>query len=181
MAQTKTKSPKSKRSSGASTKRASKGASRSSKARSKSSSTTKRKPASSKSKSKSRSTGTRSKSSRSKPSAPKGKDRSTLDKMKVPATAAGATLLAVAGGMAATRNGSKGGLLGGRGKSKLPSPRSGLKSIKKIDLKKIDLPKPEEAIDWVEEKAKGVGDAGYRVADLTSQARSVRRAVAGDD
>ena len=102
--------------------------------------------------------------------------------MKVPATAAGATLLAVAGGMAATRNGSKGGLLsGGRGKGKLPSARSGLKSLKKIDLKKIDLPKPEEAIDWVEEKAKGVGDAGYRVADLTSQARSVRRAVSGDD
>jgi hypothetical protein len=83
--------------------------------------------------------------------------------------------------MAATRNGSKGGLLGGgRGKSKLPIPRSGLKSLKKIDLKKIDLPKPDEAIDWVEEKAKGVGDAGYRVADLTSQARSVRRAVSGD-
>jgi hypothetical protein len=99
--------------------------------------------------------------------------------MKVPATAAGATLLAVAGGMAATRNGSKGGLLsGGRGKGKLLSPRSGLK---KIDLKKIDLPKPDEAIDWVEEKAKGVGDAGYKVADLTSQARSVRRAVSGDD
>ena len=95
--------------------------------------------------------------------------------MKVPATAAGATLLAVAGGMAATRNGSKGGLLSGGRKGKLPIPRSALKS-----LKKIDLPKPNEAIDWVEEKAKGVGDAGYRVADLTSQARSVRRAVSGD-
>lgn len=101
--------------------------------------------------------------------------------MKVPATAAGATLLAVAGGMAATRNGSKGGLLSGGGKGKLPIPRSALKSLKKIDLKKIDLPKPDEAIDWVEEKAKGVGDAGYRVADLTSQARSVQRAVSGDD
>lgn len=178
MAQTKTKSPK--RSSGASPKRASKSASRSSKARSKSSSTAKRKPAASKSKSKARSTNTRSKT-RAKPSTAKAKSRSTLDKMKVPATAAGATLLAVAGGMAAARNGSKGGLLSGHGKSKLPSPRSGLKSLKKIDLKKIDLPKPDEAIDWVEEKAKGVGDAGYRVADLTSQARSVRRAVAGDD
>jgi hypothetical protein len=180
MAQTKTKSPKSNRSSGTSPKRASKGASRSSKSRSKGSSSSKRKPASSKSKSKARSTKTRSKSS-SKPSTGKAKSRSTLDKVKVPATAAGATLLAVAGGMAATRNGSKGGLLGGgRGKSKLPIPRSGLKSLKKIDLKKIDLPKPDEAIDWVEEKAKGVGDAGYRVADLTSQARSVRRAVSGD-
>jgi len=66
--------------------------------------------------------------------------------MKVPATAAGATLLAVAGGVAATRNGSKGGLLSGGGKSKLPSPRSGLKGLKKIDLKKIDLPKPDVAI-----------------------------------
>ena len=61
----------------------------------------------------------------------------------------------------------------------LPSPKSGLKSLKKIDLSKIDLPKPEEAIDWVEEKAKGVGDAGYRVAELTSQARSVRKTVSG--
>lgn len=92
--------------------------------------------------------------------------------MKVPATAAGATMLAVAGGMAAARNGSK----GGRGKLGLPGARAGLKT-----LKKIDLPKPEEAIDWVEEKAKEVGDAGYRVADLTSQARSVRRAVSGKD
>ena len=132
------------------------------------------------SKSKTRSTDTRSKST-SKPSTAKAKGRSALDKMKVPATAAGATLLAVAGGMAATRNGSKGGLLGGgRGKGKLPGARSGLKSLKKIDLKKVDLPKPDEAIDWVEEKAKGVGDAGYRVADMTSQARSVRRAVSGD-
>ena len=61
---------------------------------------------------------------------------------------------------------------GGRGKRGLPSPKSGLKSLKKIDISKIDLPKPEEAIDWVEEKAKGVGDAGYRVAELSSQARS---------
>lgn len=172
MAQTKTKkSPK--RSSGASPKRASKSASRSSKSKSKA-------PKSKSPKSKARSTNTRSKT-RAKSSTAKAKSRSTLDRMKVPATAAGATMLAVAGGMAAVRNGSKGGLTGGRGKGKLPSPRSGLKSLKKIDLKKIDLPKPDEAIDWVEEKAKGVGDAGYRVADLTSQARSVRRAVSGDD
>jgi hypothetical protein len=101
--------------------------------------------------------------------------------MKVPATVAGAAMLAVAGGLAA-RNGNKGGLLsGGRGKLGLPSPKSGLKSLKGIDLSNIDLPKPEEAIDWVEEKAKGVGDAGYRVAELSSQARSVRKAVSGKD
>jgi len=94
--------------------------------------------------------------------------------------------------MAASRNGKKGGLLGGgRGKLGLPSAKSGLKSLKKIDLpkvdmpkvdlSKIDLPKPDEAIDWVEEKAKDFGDAGYRVAELSSQARNVQKAVSGKD
>jgi hypothetical protein len=195
MAQTKTK-PK-KRGTGGKSTSGSKNASQSAKARSGSSST-KRKSTSSKakSKSKSRSSGMGS-SSRSKSSTTKrtggnrgkssqrssGGGRSALETMKVPATVAGAAMLAVAGGLAASRNGSKSGFLpgGSRGKLGLPSPKSGLKSLKRIDLSKVDLPKPEEAIDWVEEKAKGVGDAGYRVAELTSQARSVRRAVSGDD
>jgi hypothetical protein len=102
--------------------------------------------------------------------------------MKVPATVAGAAMLAVAGGLAASRNGSKSGLLPGGGrKLGLPSPRSGLKSLKGIDMSKVDLPKPDDAIDWVEEKAKGIGDAGYRVAELSSQARSLRKALSGDD
>jgi hypothetical protein len=202
MAQTKTK-PKKRSTAGKAT-GGSKNASRSPKAGSGSSSTTnktKRKSTSSKakpqpkSKSKSRSSRAGS-SSRSKSSATKrsggsrgkkssqrssGGGRSALETMKVPATVAGAAMLAVAGGLAA-RNGNKGGLLsGGRGKLGLPSPKSGLKSLKGIDLSNIDLPKPEEAIDWVEEKAKGVGDAGYRVAELSSQARSVRKAVSGKD
>jgi hypothetical protein len=103
----------------------------------------------------------------------------------MPATVAGAAMLAAAGGLAASKNGSKGGMLSGGGrKLGLPSAKSGLKSLKKVDmsksLKKVDLPKPEEAIDWVEEKAKNVGDAGYRVAELTDQARSVRKMVSGD-
>ena len=90
-------------------------------------------------------------------------------------------MLAAAGGLAASKNGSKGGLLpGGGGKLGLPSAKSGLKSLKKIDISKVDLPKPEEAIDWVEEKAKGVGDAGYRVAELSSQAQSLRKRFSGD-
>jgi hypothetical protein len=55
----------------------------------------------------------------------------------------------------------------------------------KPDLKKglkiIDLPKPDAAmIDWVEEKARGVGDVGYRVAELSSQARRMQKAMSGD-
>ena len=95
-------------------------------------------------------------------------------------------MLAAAGGLAASKNGSK----GRGGKLGLPSAKSGLKSLKKIDLpkvdlskvdlSKVDLPDPEEAIDWVEEKAKGVGDAGYRVAELSSQAQTLRKRFSGD-
>jgi len=105
--------------------------------------------------------------------------------MKVPATVAGAAMLAAAGGLAASKNGSKGGMLSGSGrKLGLPRAKSGLKSLKKIDmpkvnLSKVDLPDAEDAIDWVEEKAKDVGDAGYRVAELSSQARNVRKMVSG--
>lgn len=203
MAQTKTKPKKrstggkptggSKKSSGSAKRRspgasAKKSKSAPSRAKSKSQST------SSKAKSNSRSSATKSKakSTKSKSSANKsnGGGRSALEKMKVPATVAGAAMLAAAGGLAASKNGSKGGLLPGRGsKLGLPSPKSGLKSLKKadlskslkkVDLSKVDLPKPEEAIDWVEEKAKGVGDAGYRVAELSSQAQSLRKRFSGD-
>jgi hypothetical protein len=197
MAQTKTK-PK-KRSTGGKSTSGSKNASRSTKARSGSSST-KRKSTSSKaktqSKSKPRSSGTGS-SSRSKSSATKrtggnrgkssqrssgGGGRSALETMKVPATVAGAAMLAAAGGLAASKNGSKGGLLpGDRRKLGLPSPKSGLKSLKAIDMSKVDLPKPDDAIDWIEEKAKGIGDAGYRVAELSSQARSLRKSFSDGD
>jgi hypothetical protein len=69
--------------------------------------------------------------------------------------------------MAATRNrnGRSGRLRGVTGKKLVKS------------LKRIDLPKPDEAIDWVEEKAKGVGDASYKVAEMTSQARSAKKAI----
>src|SRR5215204_5865254 len=206
MAQTKTKPKKrstggkstsgSKKTSGAakgrsSSSRANKQKSTSSKAKSTSS---KAKSSSSKgsarSKSKSRSGGKGAKRSKSSAAKQNGGGRSTLEKMKVPATVAGAAMLAAAGGLAASKNGSKGVLPGGGKKLGLPGGKSGLKSLKKIDMpkvdlgktmSKVDLPKPEEAIDWVEDKAKGVGDAGYRVAELTSQARSLRKMVSGDD
>jgi hypothetical protein len=118
-----------------------------------------------------------------------------MDRAKGPATAAGMALLGAAGMAAASRGSKKNGLLSGaRGRSlslptskqsnlgkalKRPSmPRPDLKKAKKA-LKGMDLPKADEAIDWVEEKAKGVGDAGYRVADMTSQARTVKKAVSG--
>jgi hypothetical protein len=199
------------RSAGSSSTKSRNGSSSATKRKSTSTKAKSRPKAKSQSKSKSRS-GSAGSSSRSKSSATKraggsrgksgqakksgqsksGAGRSTLDSVKGPATVAGAALLAVAGGVAASRNGSKGGLLrGGSRKLGLPSAKSGLKSLKKIDLpkvdlpkvdlSKIDLPKPDEAIDWVEEKAKDVGDAGYRVAELSSQARSVRKAVSGKD
>jgi hypothetical protein len=122
-----------------------------------------------------------------------------LDKAKVPAMAVGAALLGAAG-MAAARSGGNGrsGLLpGGRGsKLRLPKPKSGvakaigkagrsLPSLPKPDLKEglkgMGLPQPDGPIvEWVEETAKGVGDAGYRVADMASQARRVQKAL-GDD
>jgi hypothetical protein len=79
----------------------------------------------------------------------------------------GAALLAVAGGVAASHNRS--------GKSGLARGASG-KNLKKA-VKKIDLPKADDAIDWVEQKAKGLGDASYKVAEASSQARSAKKAV----
>ena len=113
-----------------------------------------------------------------------------LDKVKGPATAVGAALIGVAGGVAASRNGKRGsGLLSKGHGSKLSLPKPNSKSgigkalsapALKKSLKSINLPKPDASmIDWVEEKAKGVGDAGYRVADMTSDARRVKKAVSG--
>src|SRR4051794_15871248 len=67
-----------------------------------------------------------------------------LEKLKGPATATGAALLAVAGGVAATRS--------RKGKSGLVKGLSGKKVMKAV--KKVDLPDPDDAIDWIEEKAK---------------------------
>jgi hypothetical protein len=92
-----------------------------------------------------------------------------VSKLKGPATATGAALLAVAGGVAASRSrSSKSGLIGGV---------SGKKVMKTI--KKVDLPDADDAIDWIEKKAKGLGDAGYKVAEASSQARSAKKAVSG--
>jgi hypothetical protein len=38
------------------------------------------------------------------------------------------------------------------------------------------MPKSDgSTIGWVEEKAREIGDAGYRVADLTSEARRLQK------
>ena len=113
--------------------------------------------------------------------------KSLLEKTKVPATAIGAAALVGAAGLAAAQSGKRNSkLLGGRNsKLGLPKPKSGIK-LPKPDLKKglenVSLPKLDSStIDWVEEKAKGVGDAGYRVAEMTGQARRVRKAITGDE
>ena len=145
----------------------------------------------------SRSTSTRSTSSRSKSrrgsSSGKGSQASSggsggiVEKAKKPAAAVGVALLGAAGVVAAQRNG-KGGvtkLLPGKRSSALshlPKLGSGLpKPDLKKGMKNIKMPKLDaDTIDWVEEKAKGLGDASYRVAEMTDQARKVRKAVGGD-
>jgi hypothetical protein len=101
-----------------------------------------------------------------------------LQKAKVPATAAGIALIGIAGGLAASGRSGKGRsslLPGGRGPK---VPRVDLKEA----LKGISVPKPDgSTIDWIEEKAKGVGDAGYRVAELASEARGIQKTVSGED
>jgi len=117
-----------------------------------------------------------------------------LEKAKAPAAAVGAALIGAAGVAAARSSGKRrsGVLPGGRSpKLSLPRSKAGLRkafgrsNMSVPDLKKalkgVNLPKPDGSmIDWVEEKAKGVGDAGYRVAEMTSQARRVQKAVSGD-
>jgi hypothetical protein len=86
----------------------------------------------------------------------------------VPATAAGAVLLGAAGVIAA-RSGGK-------------SRRSKILSGVQKGLKGIDLPKPDASmIDWVEKNAKNFGDASYRVAELSGQARGVQKALNGKE
>ena len=99
-----------------------------------------------------------------------------MSKLKGPATATGAALLAVAGGVAASRSrsGGKSGLMRGVGGKKAISGKKVMKTIKKVDL-----PDADDAIDWIEKKAKGLGDAGYKVAEASSQARSAKKAVSG--
>ena len=89
------------------------------------------------------------------------KHGSPLDKLKGPATATGAALLAVAGGLAATR------ARNGHGRRR--------KLVK--SLKRIDLPSADAAIDWVEKRATDVGDAADKAEQMTSTARKVKKAL----
>lgn len=98
-----------------------------------------------------------------------------MDRAKGPAAAAGMALLGAAGMAAASRK--------DRRRRRLPKPsvtvpRPDLTKAKKA-LKKVDLPTADDAIDWVERRARVVGDTGHRVADATSQARTVKKAVTG--
>lgn len=82
-----------------------------------------------------------------------------VQKAKAPALAAGGMLLGAAGGVAAARRSKQ------RGR-KLPRPK----------LKSVSLPKSGgSTVAWFGEKAKAVGDAGYRVADMSSQAAKVEK------
>jgi hypothetical protein len=121
--------------------------------------------------------------------------RGVLEKAKGPATAAGVALLGVAGGIAAARGGGKrrsglmpkGGLPGlGNGKVKssltkaLPQAGKGIAhALPKPDLKgALEKVKPDgSVIDWVEENAKSLGDASYKVAEMSEDARRVRKAL----
>jgi hypothetical protein len=113
----------------------------------------------------------RNSSAKANGSSPVSKAGGSLEIVKGPATARGAALLAVAGGVAAASASRS------RGKSGLTRGVSGKKVMK--TLKKVDLPDADDAIDWIEKKAKGLGDAGYKVAEASSQARSAKKAVSG--
>jgi hypothetical protein len=117
-----------------------------------------------------------------------------LEKAKGPATMAGAALIGVAGGIAAVRGGGKrrSGLISGAGRSglmagvgkALSKPNLNGLSTRGLDLKGrldgLNLPKSDgSTIGWIEEKAREFGDAGYRVADLTSEARRLQKGGSG--
>lgn len=144
MAQTKTKSktkPKTK-----------------SKAKTKAKSSSKaRKPSSTASKAKSKA---KAKAKASRP-ASSSSSNGALGKLKGPATATGAALIAVAGGLAATR------ARNGHGRRR--------KLVK--SLKRIDLPSADSAIDWVEKRATDVGDAADKTQQMTSTARKFKKAL----
>jgi len=156
MAQTKTKSKTKAKSKTSSSK--SKGGQQSSRARPKKARTSSSK--STKSGSKQRRKPTQS----SRPGSNSGRSSNpvgSLDKLKGPATATGAALLAVAGGLAATR------AHNGNGRRR--------KLVK--SLKRIDLPSPDAVIDWVEKRATDVGDAADKAEQMTSTARKVKKAL----
>jgi hypothetical protein len=187
MAQTKTRTQKKSSSSRGSSR---KGSTRKASSRSKSASGTKSGSSRSRSApSRSKSSGTNRKSaSRKSPSGTSSRQQRTtansggvMEKVKGPATLAGVTLLGVAGGIAAVRNGGKrrSGLASGLGKA-FSKPGISMPSMNGLDLGKrlqgIDLPKSEgSTIGWVEEKARSLGDAGYRLADLTAEARRLQK------
>jgi hypothetical protein len=108
-----------------------------------------------------RKTSQRRKTSQSSRPSSNSSGSSPLDKLKGPATATGAALLAVAGGLAAThaRNGN------GRRRKLVKS------------LKRIDLPSADAAIDWVEKRATDVGDAAEKAEQMTSTARKLKKAL----
>ena len=69
--------------------------------------------------------------------------------------------------------------MSGVGKA-LPKPKLNGLGTRGIDLRKrldsVSLPKSDgSTMGWVEEKARGLGDAGYRLADLTSEARRLQK------
>jgi hypothetical protein len=190
MAQTKTRTQKKSSSGRTNSGSSKKGTTRKAASRSKSSSRAKSGSTRSRNTSRSKSSGTkRTGASRKRTSASQARSRQqrptansggVLEKVKGPATIAGVALIGVAGGIAAVRNGSKrrSGLASGFGKA-FSKPGMSLPSMNGLNLGKrlqgIDLPKSDgSTIGWVEEKARGLGDAGHRVADLTAEARRMR-------
>jgi hypothetical protein len=82
-------------------------------------------------------------------------------------------LLGAAGVIAARNGGSR------RSKISKTLRKQALPALRK-GFKGIELPKPDgSTIDWVEKNAKNVGDASYRVAELSTQARDVQKALSG--
>lgn len=168
MAQAKTRS----RATGARTKssngnRSSASSSRARSARSGSNSGKTRSNSSSKSSASKRSAGKSRSTSRSRsPQSAQAKTaqpKSFLDKAKTPLVAGGAALLGVAGGAVAARNSKK------------------RRSFPTLNLKKLPSPKelmPKgDALGWIEGKAKTMGDASQRVAELSSDAQKIKKSI----
>ena len=74
--------------------------------------------------------------------------------------------LGVAGGAAAARNSKK-----RRSFPTLPTP-----SLKKLPSPKELMPKGD-ALGWIEGKAKTMGDASHRVAELSSEAQKIKKSI----
>jgi hypothetical protein len=61
-------------------------------------------------------------------------------------------------------------------------PKLGRSNGLRKRLDSIEMPKLDAStFDWVESKAKDVGDAANRVAELSSQARRARQVLKGKD